>query len=230
MKLPAYIQKPLNALLTTYFRYVLIAVVIAIGALGYLVLIRPQFENVRLVGVLAYQDATDRLFNRQTYYSRVSSMVSKYHEVSALQTVQLEDIMPTKVDNSALFRTLQALSQQAGMSVVSMALSKGTALTATSGSAAAGTATNAAATTTTGALTSSGGTVNTINVTLTMTGPGDYESYKRLLTTIEQSMRIFDLGSISYNAAAASGTQSAQDMPSVTFELKTYYLDQASSK
>lgn len=228
MKLPAYIQKPLNALLTTYFRYVLIAVVIAIGALGYLVLIRPQFENVRLVGVLAYQDATDRLFNRQAYYSRVSSMVSKYHEVSALQTVQLEDIMPTKVDNSTLFRTLQALSQQAGMSVVSMALSKGTTLTTASGSAAAGTATNAAAT---GVITSSGGTVNTINVTLTMTGPGDYESYKRLLTTIEQSMRIFDLGSISYNAAAAaSGTQSAQDMPSVTFELKTYYLDQASSK
>jgi len=228
MKLPAYIQKPLNALLTTYFRYVLIAVVIAIGALGYLVLIRPQFENVRLVGVLAYQDATDRLFNRQAYYSRVSSMVSKYHEVSALQTVQLEDVMPTKVDNSTLFRTLQALSQQAGMSVVSMALSKGTTLTTASGSAAAGTATNTAAT---GVITSSGGTVNTINVTLTMTGPGDYESYKRLLTTIEQSMRIFDLGSISYNAAAAaSGTQSAQDMPSVTFELKTYYLDQASSK
>jgi hypothetical protein len=226
MKLPAYIQKPINALLTTYFRYVLIVVVVAIGALGYFMLIRPQFENVRLVGVLAYQNATDRLFDRQRYYSRVNSMVNKYHEVSAAQTVQLEDIMPTKVDNSALFRTLQALSQQAGMNVVSMALSKGTALTTTSGSTAAGTATNRATTTTT----ASSGTVRTINVTLTMTGPGDYETYKKLLTTIEQSMRIFDLGSISFNAAAASGTQNAEDMPSVSLELKTYYLDQASTK
>ncbi len=233
MKLPSYIKKPLTALLTTYFRYVLIVVVVLIGAIGYMQLIRPQFEDVKIVGVLAYQNAEDQLFNRQSYHSRVSAMVNKYREVSAAQPVKIEDIMPTTIDNSKLFLTLQALSQQAGMSVVSMALSKGTAVTAgaPSAPAAAGARGTAGTTPTTNTIASPSGTVKVINVSLTMAGPGDYDSYKKLLMTIEQSMRIFDLGSISYSpASAAAGAQTAQELPSVSFELKTYYLDQATTK
>ncbi len=230
MKIPSYIQKPLNAILTTYFKYVLAAVVVLIGTAGYFILIKPQFENVRLVGVLAYQNASDQLFNRQSYYLKAKAMVDSYHEVSAAQPVKIEDIVPTKIDNSKLFLTLQALTQQAGMSVVSMALSKGTAVTGatTSAAAVAGTKGTSAST---GAITTSSGTVKTINVTLSMTGPGDYESFKKLLTTIEQSMRIFDLGTISYVPLGTTvGTQAAQAQPMFSFELKTYYLDQSTTK
>lgn len=232
MNIPSYIKKPLNALLTTYFRYVLIAVVVLIGAIGYLQLIRPQFENVKIVGVLAYQNASDRLDNRRSYYSKASEMVNTYREVSAAQTVNIEEIMPTTIDNSKLFLTLQALSKQAGMSMVSMALSKGSALAASPTGAAPTAGTQDAATApASNAVTSSNGTVNIINATLTMTGSGDYDSYIKLLTTIERSMRIFDLGSIAYSpVGAAVGTEAAQEMPSFTFELKTYYLDQSTAK
>lgn len=228
MKIPSYIQTIITALLTKYFVYVLSTIVVVIGAVGYFTLIKPQFENVQLVGVLAYQNASDQLFNRQQYLTKVTGMVNQYKSVVAAQAVDVNDIIPTKIDNSTLFQTLQALAEQAGMSATSMAISKGNAVTTGT------TAGQATGSRTTSTLTSSSGTVKTIDVQLTVTGPGDYEAYKRFLTAIERSMRLFDLSSIAFTpASAATGTTgpAAQvTLPSISVELTTYYLDQAKVK
>ena len=236
MKMPSYIQKVYVSLLTQYFRYVLIAVSILIAAAGYLILIQPQFENVRLVGVLALKNETDRLNDRQAYLQRVTAMVEKYRAAVSGQSVKAENMLPTGIDNAALFRTMQAIANQSGMMLQSVALSKTTSASGTGTAAPSGDVTQATDVISeiNKTLSSTGTVIKASTVSASFAGDGSYESFKRVLTTIEQSVRLFDLGAINYSSATGSQPsakiEQAQAVSNYSFELKTYYLEPISTQ
>ncbi|MFH0828932.1 MAG: hypothetical protein V1907_02015 [Candidatus Kerfeldbacteria bacterium] len=235
MKMPSYIQKIYASLLTQYFRYILIAVSVLIAAVGYLVLIQPQFENVKDVGILALKNETDRLNDRQAYLQRMTAMVEKYRAAASGQTVRAENMLPTGIDNAALFRTMQAIASQSGMMLQSVALNK------TAGSTGTGTAAGDATQGTdvlskiSETLSSTGSVIRASTVSVSLAGDGSYETFKRVLTTIEQSVRLFDLSTINYSSLSSGPqlvgkTEQAQALTNYSFELKTYYLEPISAQ
>lgn len=235
MRMPSYIQKIYSSILTQYFRYVLVAVAILVAALGYLVLIQPQFENVRLVGVLALKNESEKLSDRQAYLARVTDMVERYRAAVSSQTVKAENMLPVGFDNAALFRTMQAIANQSGVMLQSVVLNKtslGGSGTGTSASGTAGTADVLSEINK--KLGSSGTMIKSSTVSVTLAGDGTYETFKKMLSTIELSVRLFDLGSISYTSVSAAqptgSIEQAQALTNYSFELKTYYLEPTSAQ
>ncbi len=70
----------------------------------------------------------------------------------------------------------------------------------------------------------------TVSVSVSFGGTPDYDAYKKLLKTIEQSALILDLYQINYSNQG-SGTQQIgtlekqQTQVNYSFELKSYYLE-----
>lgn len=227
MNLPPAIRKIFAGLLTAQFRYVLISVIFVVSLIGYLVLIRPQFENVRLVGILAFQAEKDRLADRQAYYSKALKMVEAYRRVRDQQPLRPEDVLPQQPEINDLFLTLKSIAAQSGMTVESIAVSKGASLTAASSATTTTRRPSAEAKT----ASPSAGTVQILDVTFGVGGSLDYGSFKRVLRTIEQSLRLVDVITISFDPHLST-TKAAPDAkgggPVLTFEMKTYYLESTS--
>lgn len=222
MKLPSFVQKAFIAVLTTYFRYLVMVVIAVIFAAGYVWLIRPQFENVRIVGVLALKNETERLENRQAYYLKAKKMVDQYQTASEGIGGIAEKILPSSNSNTVLFKTAQAIAREARMTLDSVAISEGKSAIATAPAAQASGQTG----------TSTSSAVKTVDVSMSMSGDMNYSTYKNILLVLERSMRMIDLGSVSYRpvepvVSTPGRPDAVETSNSISLSFKTYYLDQS---
>lgn len=228
MKIPAQFRRILTVLMTTQFRYVLIAVVFVVALLGYTVLLRPQLETVRRVGILALQSETEELNDRQAYLKKIEDMVAAYRTVVGQQQVTTEQILPLEPQIGRLYLTLKALAEESGMVLESVAVTKGTSLA--TAQAPAGTTTRRQGGEARAGVRSSSATVQVLDVSLSVSGPSDYESFKKLLRNLEHSQRLFDVLSFNFKEGATT-TSPGQTQPTsgnvFSVEMKTYYLEQA---
>ncbi|MBI4089820.1 MAG: hypothetical protein HY421_00290 [Candidatus Kerfeldbacteria bacterium] len=227
MNVPPTLRKLTADLLTTYFRFVLMAAAALVAVLGYWLLIKPQFESVRLVGILALQNENERLRDRQAYLDRLTAMVDRYRQVKAAQAIQSQRMLPLEPDQGNLFLTIQALARQVQMQLDSVSVTKGSSLVASQTAAAAG-ARRSPTADASAPVTTSSGTVQIQNVSFSLSGPFTYESFKQLLRAIERSVRVFDLESITFKPvtdAAGQGAEQASGTTTYSLSVKAYYLD-----
>lgn len=234
MKLPNYVQTAYANLFTKYFRYLLAVSVVLIFTAGYFLLIKSQFDNVRLVGVLAFKNETARLNDRQAYLQRVTSMVDAYRIALGDRPDLAENVLPVSLDNGQIFLTMQAIANQADMTLSTVTINKNASDVGRSiqvGSTGTGISSDTLAADIAKALSATPYSLKTASIGVSFGGTPEYEAYKKLLKTIEQSARLFDLYQISYNfqgqGAEQIGTLEKQQVQtSYSFELKTYFLAQ----
>lgn len=232
MKLPAFSRKIITLLLTTYFRYVLLGIGLIVLLIGYQLLLKKQFVVVKQVGILALQEASDQLDNRKNYQARLINMLETYNRVTSDQTVKTKEILPVGPDINRLFLILRGIAEQSSMTLESIAVSKEAAAVSTPQPGES----SASSTKTSGTIQSAqrtGATTRVMSVNYAVSGPNDYESYKRLLATIEHSLRLFDITSIRFSEPQQNEvqvpTQEQAQLNLINFELKTYYLEPSRS-
>lgn len=234
MKIPSIIFKMFTALMTTFFRYVLIVVAVTIILIGYLTFLRPQFEKVRETGILAFQSESERYTDRLQYYTKVQEMVDKYRLVLKQKKVDEKTILPHKPEVENLFLIFQAIAQASGMNLETVAIVKGGSLATVAPDGTTSASTQGRQTGSAGAATkttSATSTLQVLNITVTMSGINAYENFKNLLKNLESSQRIFDIPSVSYTSSAtASQDPNQQATTQYSFEMKSYYLEVAEKK
>lgn len=221
MKLPPSVRNLITQLLTTQFRYVLIGVSVIILLLGFLLLLQPQLENVQQQGVGQLQEVEDRLDQRRRYLVQLQEMVKEYQDVIGEQSIPITEILPAEPEIGKLFLTFEQLLKDVGLSLDSVAVTKGQSLGATTGTT--GTKT-----------TGTSSTIQVLDVSLGIGGTIDYEKFKRLMTNFQRSVRIFDVPQITFNPVSADDTAVAGTTAAATsqmsLEVKTYYLEQSTTK
>ncbi|MBI5405205.1 MAG: hypothetical protein HY976_03170 [Candidatus Kerfeldbacteria bacterium] len=221
MKLPPSIRNLMTQLLTTQFRYVLIGVSVVILLLGYLLLLQPQLENVQQQGVGQLQEVEQRLEQRRQYLGRLQDMVKKYQDVVSEQPIPITEILPAEPEIGKLFLTFEQLIKDVGLSLDSVAVTKGQSLGSTTGTT--GTKT-----------TGTSSTIQVLDISLGIGGTINYETFKRLMTNFQRSVRIFDVPQITFNPVSADATAVAGTTTTTTdrmsLEVKTYYLEQSTTK
>lgn len=219
MKLPPSIRNIITQLLTTQFRYLLLGVAVVILLLGFLLLLQPQLQNVQQQGVGQLQEVEQRLEQRRVYLGRLQEMVKQYQDVVSEQPIPISEILPSQPEIGKLFLTFEQLLKDVGLSLDSVAVTKGQSL---------GTATGTTPTKTT----SSTSTIQVLDITIGIGGRIDYETYKKLLTNFERSVRIFDLPAITFNPVGEAETKESTTAAAgqISLEVKAYYLEQATIK
>lgn len=221
MKTPAFVRKLGTALLTKYFRYLLIGTVFAILLVGYFLFLRPQIDIVRDVGISALKNETERYENRKTYLASLQAMLDKYRTIIGQQSVKVTDILPDSPQIGKLFLMLQQISVDNGFSIKAIAVTKGQAQ-----SLATTTASNQKTATNSSALKGVTSTLQVLDVSLVVEGNYDYERFKGYIRSFERSLRLIDVPTLKYQPAPKStDAQKDQSNPSLSFDLRTYYLE-----
>lgn len=212
MKLPNIF----TTLLSTYFRWVVVTVMVIILALGYWLVISQQLSTIRTTSVAERNRTEQQLKSEQNYLSALKSSIERFHQVlSADRLATVDDFLPSSSDFPGLLLTVRNLAAAANVALRGLSLSQGGQVSATGTSSgsldASSTAANAAAATSL--------SIKTQDVTLAVAGGNSYEDFKRLLSVIERSRRLFDVVQLTFGVASGQNVS-----PAYALVVRTYYL------
>lgn len=198
-----------SSLLGQIFRHeriVLSVVAVLLLAGGYAAILNPMVRDIREVGILDYKRELRQLDDRRLYQGRLEASLEKFRALSPDVKTSLENALPTQDDLPGLFVFLDDMIIQSGMTLASVSVTPGAAVTSSS---------------TPGDVVSPN--LRALNIQLTATPNTEYQPVKTLLDNIEKSQRLFDVVSLTFVSAAPSKTdQSASG--AVTISMRTYYL------
>lgn len=216
MKPPAFFTK----LLSDYFRWTAVGLVVVILAGGYWFILRTQLSTIQTTALTERANIQDQLKTEQQYFADLQSSIQRFHQVLPESSLSvIDDFLPSKTDFPGLLLTIRNVAQAANIKLSGLSVSQTgqTSTQATAGVTAAGSAANAASATI--------GSVKTQDVTVTLSGGTTYTDFKRLLGTIERSRRLLDVLTLSFGVGGASGTTgSTGAAQSYNLILRTYYL------
>ncbi len=206
------LKNALYIVVTSYFRAVLVALVVMVVAAGYFLLLGPRFKEISQQGILGYDAKRAQLEERQRYLDDLEVMVSRYEQVDFASLEKLSLVLPHKQDIPGILVEFQALAESVGLTVQSITVTElgAAAVSVAPGSAETRTGSTAIPAADAATLSSA---VKPLNVSLTVAGADGYGTLKALLTAIERDLRIFDVSSVSFTPDGAT----------YTLLLKTYY-------
>ena len=169
---------------------------------------KPTYDSVQALrgSVDGYNAALEKAAELQKLKA---DLLQRYNAFDATQLDRLQKLLPEHVDNVALILDLDSIATRYGMGLENVDVS-------TPASAAAGT-------TAIGAVGASGKTFD--SVTLRFSTTGSYTNFIQFLRSLEQSLRIVDLVSLSIAPqAAAPGADTSTLIYHYDVVLRTYWL------
>lgn len=183
-----------------YFKLVVGALVILILAIGYFVLIGPQYNSLKENGILNYQAQREKLANRKTYLEKLKSLQTEYTKLNAKDLESLKHLLPVGEDIPGLFVQAEALAKDNGLALQNIGVNQPAVSTDKSGKV----------------VKKESAGVGTLSLSMTLTGGSGYEGLKSFLDSLENNVRILDVESVNFSP----------DGQNYSVNAKTYYLTQ----
>ena len=214
-----------DALIARHFRYVLVAVVVLLVGLGYLLFIGPQVSAVRQYGVVDLSAENKRLTDRTDYLSRLEKMLQLYSALNQTDLDRFNRLLPTEADFPDLFVIVEDLVSSSELELNSLSISPGSGTSVTSGET--GTAPSEPANP--AASLAQRGDLKVLNLAVSVSGGKSYEHFKKFLQNIENSLRLFNIQSLTFAPAQSTQTGRLESTASSAYSinLQTYYLPSA---
>lgn len=206
----------LNALITQHYRYVLTAAVVLLVGLGYLLFIGPQVSAVRQYGAVDLSAENKRLTDRADYLTRLKDMLQRYDALDQTDLARFSRLLPTEADFPDLFVIVEDLVSSSDLELVSLSISPGSATT--------GTAPNGE--TNPYASLAQRGDLKVLNLSISVSGGQSYDHFKAFLEKIENSLRLFNVQSLTFSPAQATQASRMESTSNsgYSINLQTYYL------
>ncbi len=224
MKIPALITK----ILTDYFRWIGLGLVIIILALGYVLIIGPKLQSIQSSQVSQQKTNEAELKSKQEYIAELKASNSSFAtKIPEARRQEIDDFIPSTADFPGLILTVKNIVTQSQLSLNNITVSQGGVVPVTAGAATPATAIGKADPAPSAqAATVSGINVKTQDVAITVSGGTSYAGLKAFLTTIESSRRLFDVVSFNFTTptAAVAGPTATAATSSWTLSLRSYYL------
>lgn len=214
--------------LTEYFRFLAGGVVLAVLLAGYFLLISPLVTEVQSTQGTARKNAEAELKTQQAYLEALKQSNAKYDQVlPKANREKIDAFIPSEPDFPGLLLTMKSIVSQAQLTLDGITVGQGGQVAVTNPGTAQTDTARAANPATAQAATVAGVNIQTQDVSITVSGGHTYQDFKRLLTLIESSQRLFDVISVNYAAPAGTtgGTSTATGQPlKWDIVLRTYYL------
>lgn len=187
------------------YRTTQIAVVAVLLALAYVLVLGRQITSIRNDGILTLQRSRQQQSAERELLQYTQSVVDKYTKANVRDAEKLRAMAPAKPDLPAMFVQVEALAKAAGTLLNNVNFAN--AASAQPGSAKGG-----------GTVAAAGG-LKQMTVTFSVTGGSGYADLKNFLATLESSVRLLNVQSVSY----APGKEAAAE----TYQINAvaYYLD-----
>jgi hypothetical protein len=140
-------------------------------------------------------------------------MLTKYDQLNSDNLGALSTVLPTEADFPDLFVIVEDVVTKSGLSLVSISISPTTELTGTPSSA-------------TSAIPAPqlDPNVKTLDIALTIGNGQNYKQFKELLTTIEDSLRLFNVQALSFSPPDETRPGETNAGTVWTVNLRTFFL------
>lgn len=199
MKFPPIINK----VLINYFRFIAAGAVAVVLLAGYLFLIAPKVTEVKTTETTTRKNAETELKIQQDFLIDLKKSNEKFSTTFGSEQIKaINEFIPSSPDFPGLLLTVQNIVSQARLTLDSFSVGAVGQLPSAQGASAAGV------------------TFLTQDVSISVSGGGNYAAFKNLLSLFESSRRLFDIISIGY----ASGKADEKSSIGWTLVLRTYYL------
>ncbi len=200
--------------LSDYFRWVALAGVLIIVALGYIFLLSGKIQSIQEEG-LARRQQISQEYDRQAK-NKAAFEATMRNFKAAFSQADIDNInsfLPTSPDTVALQLDLAEIGKRAGLQLDSISISE---VINNSASATSGQVQEVSPTAASQTLTIDGKPIGIQDVAVTYTEGLGYQNFKKFLDYVERSRRLFDILQVSYNHA--------EDRTSYSATLRTYYI------
>lgn len=210
-------------------KFIILGVIVVIFAGGYFTVIAQQLAKVKENRVILEVEKLREFDNAGKYFKKLdelSGVIDNFKKENSVQMAKLEQILPNNPQIPELMAQLEALVKSSGFNLDSLSITAQESPTAArrkpvstdeaeSGSAGQGVASGESAERPLPP------NVKALKIVLTVSGK-DYFSFKELLKTFEQHIRMFDITSLSFGGDTGQGGYS--------LNMLTYYLDAPTDK
>lgn len=185
-------------------------------------LIAPKFQDAQNArNVISeqreiIQSITDRV-------NSVKNEIKKYEALGREDTERILRAVPEGVDTPNLIFNLETISSSSGLVLESMSISERATDVQQVASAGASSDPGGIAPRFLGSMDSAGGMPDVLEARVDMSVRGSYESFKDFLKELENSLRLFDMETITFSSPGASGEGESNN---IRFNLvfRTYYV------
>lgn len=168
-------------------RNILAALVVALGIFGIFAFVLPEYHNITAARELL-QAREERLTERQALVKKVAELDEQYRKnVSSIG--KLDTLLPTKKQQDEMVSSLHTISTQTGVTLIELAVADS----------------------------SSQAEASYKSSLITLRAFSRYEQFLSFLQLLEQSLRLYEVQSISVSEASAGG---GAGIGSLNFEIK----------
>ncbi|MFH0853743.1 MAG: hypothetical protein V1853_05050 [bacterium] len=209
------------------FRYILIAVAVIILVVGYVIIIGPELNEIRQLGLSDRNTEQKLLEDRGEYLTRVEEMLDRYDDLNKRSLEELDQVLPKKSDIADLFVIVDDLVEQSDLQLNSIAIAP--ASLSQPGAASSQQSVN------TGSTSAGQNTLllntglKSFDISISVSGGRSYEHFKEFLTNIENSLRIFNVQSLNFNPAQALSRnpgELTEQKETYTINMRTFYFEE----
>lgn len=205
------------------FRYILVIVAVIIVVIGYLTLIGPEINEVRQFGLIDRSTEEKLLEDRKNYLSRVEDMLDRYNSLNQRNLEELDRVLPRQSDIADLFVIVEDLVNNSDLQLNNISINP--ALLSQPGSNQTDVNTGSSAPVQDPILLNAG--LKTFDISINVSGGRSYEHFKEFITNLENSLRLFNIQSLTFTPAQSIqgglGELTAQ-REAYTVNLRTFYF------
>ncbi|MBU0707697.1 hypothetical protein KKG41_04970 [Patescibacteria group bacterium] len=208
-------------------KIVSVGIAVVILGLGTIFFLYPKYLGIQNQGLFEYDTKQELLDNRQSYLDQLNKMVDEFNKINEQDVENLKKILPSGEQIPELFVMADQLGKDMNMQVNSINISTQSAvkqavtvkdnktISANTGDSKSWTYASQPGTEAANVY-SSTTSLGTANITISVVAEEySYAKFKEMLNTIENSMRIFDLKSVSYTSGGNA----------LSLNLTTYFID-----
>jgi hypothetical protein len=219
-------QHWLELLLQKYFRWTVAVVMLIVVGVGYSVFISAKVSSIQTITAAERDKANKDLVDQKALREALKVSLAKYKTIFTEPNLEkINGVLPEKPEFPSILLTLQNIAASAGYSLDSMSVSP--VAVASTGAQAAPTVS-----TTPGIISqlSSVPNLGAYDLTISVTGPGGYAGFKKLISAFESSRQLFDVLSLSYTAAVENVKGTGSSTPSFALTVRTYSFTTPAAK
>jgi Tfp pilus assembly protein PilO len=211
----------LQKLLTDYYRWTILGVVLLIAGLGYGLFLNHQITTIQNVSFADRNQAKNQLQQNKSYATALEDSLNKFKKAySADDIKRLKRALPTSSEFPDILLMLDNLANTAGLRMDNITVT-----------AVAGAVTTEDQAAQTDEISSQASKFSSIphvagqDVNVTFTGGTGYEQFKRFLGMFESSQRIFNVISVNFSQAI----EGSENVAPYSMIVRTYYLPETAT-
>lgn len=204
------IKNKINIFLNNYFNGLVFVFFIILLIIGYFFIIRPKYAEIIAKADSATIEEETEYQKQLTYLRQLSELKKEFGEIDKRDVEKISDILPYEKNHEIIFAQMEKIVTENGYILTNLSIDAGDTGKNKGQRRSSSTEDEGGKTETS----DQAGEVKKLSIRMSVKGM-NYSGFKKLLSAIENNLRLMDINNLSFDPSGAGAT----------FEITAYFLE-----